>query len=222
LFRRAEPQHKLPSHFFQRTMSRLSRGVGAALVWECCQLQISATNLARSSNRTLTSASDVIRRTMQLLRCSPHPKKPEEEFQTPKSDNFGTAGGYSCQRHRCAPMLAATMRRVVTPSMFLPSSLLLPPIVIRLVQATTRSLSRGDRLQVQSAATIALAWRRGIARPCGRLEFLGMNASVKRSGAPHCWRRWPGWSSPGNRSNWIVMAPPIPKLTLWSVPLREA
>ena len=120
LFRRAEPQHKLPSHF-QRTMSRLSRGVGAALVWECCQLQISATNLARSSNRTLTSASDVIRRTMQLLRCSPHPKKPEEEFQTPKSDNFGTAGGYKCQRHRCAPMLAATMRRVVTPSMFLPS-----------------------------------------------------------------------------------------------------
>jgi len=103
------------------------------------------------------------------------------------------------------------------------SLLFLPPIVIRLVQATTRSLSRGDRLQVQPAATIALAWRRGIARPCGRLEFFGMNASVKRSGAPHCWRRcWPGWSSLGNRSNWIVMAPPIPKLTLWSVPLREA
>ena len=71
LFRRAEPQHKLPSHF-QRTMSRLSRGVGAVLVWECCQLQISATNLAGSSNRTLTSASDVNRRTMQLLRCNPH------------------------------------------------------------------------------------------------------------------------------------------------------
>jgi hypothetical protein len=59
LFRRAEPQQKLPSHFFQRTMSRLSRGVGAVLVWECCQLQIAATNLARSSNRTLTSAFDV-------------------------------------------------------------------------------------------------------------------------------------------------------------------
>jgi hypothetical protein len=61
-----------PVSFFQRTMSRLSRGVGAVLVWECCQLQISATNLAGSSNRTLTSASDVNRRTMQLLRCNPH------------------------------------------------------------------------------------------------------------------------------------------------------
>ena len=68
-------------------------------------------------------------------------------------------------------MLAATMRRVVTPSVFLPSSLFLPPIVIRLVQVTTRSLSRGDRLQVQPAATMALGWRRGIARPYGRLEF---------------------------------------------------
>jgi hypothetical protein len=76
-------------------------------------------------------------------------------------------------------MLAATMRRVVTSFMFLPLALSLPLNVIRVVQAATRSLSRGDRLQVQPAATIALAWRRGIARPCGRLEFSGMNASVK-------------------------------------------
>lgn len=102
-------------------MSRLSRDVGAVLVWECCQLQSSATNVARSSNRTLTSASDVNRRTMQLLRCNPHPKKPEEDFQSPKSDTLGTAGGYSCQRHRCAPIFGQTMRRVVTPSIFLSS-----------------------------------------------------------------------------------------------------
>ena len=60
------------SRLILRTMSRLSRGAGAVLVWECCQLQIAATNLAGSSNRTLTSASDVNRRTMQLLRCNPH------------------------------------------------------------------------------------------------------------------------------------------------------
>jgi hypothetical protein len=45
-------------------------------------------------------------------------------------------------------MLATTMRQMVTPSMFLPSSLFLPPIIIRIVQATTRSLTSGDRLQV--------------------------------------------------------------------------
>jgi hypothetical protein len=58
--------------------------------------------------------------------------------------------------------------------------------------------------------------RRGIARPCGRFEFLGMNASVKRGGAPHCWRRLPvrvpktsselmtSWNRLSWRNDWVA------------------